>query len=182
MQITKFCHEFQVISGNNFSFYYIKKKKYLIFSIATKLKFIEMPNTIVVKKKKNLFFKNLASTSLGILTLINFQKNLLYMLNTFDKSFKKCLVVKGLGMRIRYKQSSNILMLKLGFSNLLTVAVPSGLKIFKNKNLIIMESSDASLVGNFANLIRTLRYPDSYKGKGIWYKNEIQILKPVKKV
>jgi len=85
-------------------------------------------------------------------------------------------------MRINYVQSLNVLKLKLGFSHLITITVPSGIKVFKNKNLLILESSEAFLVGNFANLIRNLRYPDSYKGKGLWYKNEIQILKPVKKV
>jgi ribosomal protein L6P/L9E len=36
-------------------------------------------------------------------------------------------------------------------------------------------------VGNFANKIKSYRLPDSYKGKGIWYKNEVKILKEVKK-
>ena len=142
-----------------------------------------LPESVMLKKKNNLlFFKNLTDTSPSNLQFANFQKNLSYLLKTLNKRFKKYLIVKGLGMRINYIQSLNVLKLKLGFSHLITITVPSGIKVFKNKNLLILESSEASLVGNFANLIRNLRYPDSYKGKGLWYKNEIQILKPVKKV
>jgi len=184
MQITKFHHEFQVVYNNKLDLYCVRKgKKYLIFFCETGLKYIMLPESVMLKKKKNLlFFKNLTDTSPSNLQFANFQKNLSYLLKTLNKRFKKYLIVKGLGMRINYVQSLNVLKLKLGFSHLITITVPSGIKVFKNKNLLILESSEAFLVGNFANLIRNLRYPDSYKGKGLWYKNEIQILKPVKKV
>ena len=32
-------------------------------------------------------------------------------------------------------------------------------------------------MGNFANSVRNLKYPDSYKGKGIWYKKRISNIK-----
>jgi len=51
-----------------------------------------------------------------------------------------------------------------------------------NKDVLTIEGNNATTVGNFANSVRNLKYPDSYKGKGIWYKNEFRTLKPVKKV
>ena len=50
-----------------------------------------------------------------------------------------------------------------------------------NKNLLTVEGTDASKVGNFVKLIRNLKFPDSYKGKGFWYKNEQRVLKEIKK-
>jgi large subunit ribosomal protein L6 len=57
----------------------------------------------------------------------------------------------------------------------------SRLNIKVNKNFIIVEGFDAVEVGNFSSKIRRLRVPDIYKGKGVWYKNEIKILKELKK-
>ncbi len=84
-------------------------------------------------------------------------------------------------MRINYLAKTHTLELKLGFSNLIFVSVPSSLKIYKNKNLLTIEGYNHSLVGNFAYLIQSLRYPDSYKGKGLWYKNQEYKLKLIKK-
>ena len=85
-------------------------------------------------------------------------------------------------MRIKYNQSFHKLQLKLGYSNIITINVPASIQIFKNKDVLTIEGNNATTVGNFANSVRNLKYPDSYKGKGIWYKNEFLTLKPVKKV
>ena len=49
------------------------------------------------------------------------------------------------------------------------------------KNIISVEGSDSVVVGNFTNKIRSLKIPDSYKGKGFWYKSEKEKLKEIKK-
>ena len=44
-----------------------------------------------------------------------------------------------------------------------------------------VEGFDKVTVGNFVNKIRNLKFPDSYKGKGFWYKNEVIKLKEINK-
>jgi ribosomal protein L6P/L9E len=50
-----------------------------------------------------------------------------------------------------------------------------------NKNILTFEGFDPVAVGNFANKVRSLKFPDVYKGKGFWYKNEVRSLKEIKK-
>jgi ribosomal protein L6P/L9E len=176
--------EFQIFCKYNFSFYYTKNNKFfLVFSNNSQLKFLQLSNCINITKRNNFFFfRVLNSTLIQPLKFINFQKKIGHLLNSINKNFKKYLIIKGLGLRIRYVNKSHLLKLKLGFSNLITILVPNNITIFRNKNLLIIEGNNPSNVGNFANLIRNLKYPDSYKGKGFWYKNEIRVLKPVKKI
>ena len=44
-----------------------------------------------------------------------------------------------------------------------------------------LEGFDPVAVGNFATKIKSLKFPDTYKGKGFWYKNEVKVLKEIKK-
>ena len=85
-------------------------------------------------------------------------------------------------MRIKYNQSFHKLQLKLGYSNIITIDVPASIQIFKNKDVLTIEGNNATTVDNFTNSVRNLKYPDSYKRKGIQSKNEFRTLKPVKKV
>jgi ribosomal protein L6P/L9E len=50
-----------------------------------------------------------------------------------------------------------------------------------NNTLLIAEGIEASTIGNFLKKIKNLKAPDSYKGKGFWYKNESKLLKEIKK-
>jgi len=94
---------------------------------------------------------------------------------------RKKLILKGLGLRTYYSRSSNILKLKLGFSHLILLTIPKSIKTFKTKSFLLLESYDAVCVGNFAQLLCQLKYPNIYTGKGIWLKNQLIKLKPVKK-
>ena len=49
------------------------------------------------------------------------------------------------------------------------------------KNRISIEGFNRSLVGSFAEKIKKFCFPDSYTGKGFWYKNEFKNLKQIKK-
>ena len=184
MQSKKFYPEFQVFFENDVDFFFTKEKKiFIVFSNKITSKSIEIPNFILVKKKeKNLFFKDIVRNSTTLLQFLNLKKKIVYLLQNLDKKFKKYLIVKGLGMRIKYNQWFHKLQLKLGYSNIITIDVPASIQIFKNKDVLTIEGNNATTVGNFANSVRNLKYPDSYKGKGIWYKNEFRTLKPVKKV
>ena len=72
--------------------------------------------------------------------------------------------------------------LKVGFSHIVSIDIPKNdVQVSINNNLILIEGSDPSIVGNYAARIRNIKIPDSYKGKGFWYKNEKKSLKEIKK-
>jgi large subunit ribosomal protein L6 len=176
-------NEISTFFDYSLKFVYTKTEKFLVFQNKDKsYHFIKIPSLLYIEKnKQKLKFKLVSSHRISFLFFFNFQKLLGYLIKTFNKKYKKILIIKGLGMRINYLSKSHILELKLGFSHLIYVAVPTTLKIYKNKNLLTVEGYSSSLVGNFAYLIQSFRFPDSYKGKGIWYKNQIFKLKIVKK-
>jgi len=71
---------------------------------------------------------------------------------------------------------------KIGLSHIVSLEIPShDVVVFLIKNTIVVEGINPVVVGNFLKKIKNLKIPGSYTGKGFWYKNEIKILKPVKK-
>jgi len=109
-----------------------------------------------------------------------FYSKLTVLNNDVEKVHTKKLLLKGLGLKATLLVF-NSLELKLGFSHSVIVRVPVEIKVSIIKNILIVESFDQIMLGNFAATIKNLRKPDSYKGKGISYKNEVLFLKTVKK-
>ena len=101
-------------------------------------------------------------------------------LKDFNRIFIKKLILKGLGLKVNLLNKLS-LQLKLGFSHLVDIVIPNNLIVSFSKSIIAIQGTDATAVGNFANLVKRKKLPDAYKGKGIWYKNEKLILKTVKK-
>lgn len=94
--------------------------------------------------------------------------------------FEKKLILKGVGYRAQMQ--GTVLDLTLGFSHPVKFDVPEGVTIQTPSNTeIIVSGIDKQLVGQVAANIREYRKPDSYKGKGIRYADEVVILKEVKK-
>jgi hypothetical protein len=185
MQFKYFYNVFRVFFEKDFDIFFTKYNKIiLIFYKKSVFELIEVPNFVFVKKvKDNIFFKFLAKDFSVFPKFVDFHRKVSHMLQRLDnKKYKKHLVIKGLGMRVKYFRFSNKLQLKLGFSNLILLNVPAGIEIYRNKDVLIIEGKNRTTVGNFANLVRSLKIPDSYKGKGIWYKNESRFLKPIKKI
>ena len=101
-------------------------------------------------------------------------------LQSFEKPIVKKLLLKGLGLKATLLSLEH-LELKLGFSHVVNIKIPSQLLVSVKKNTINIEGYDSVLLGNFLHKIRILKAPNVYKGKGIWYKNELKTLKVVKK-
>lgn len=95
-------------------------------------------------------------------------KNMLAGVNT---PYMKKLIVEGIGFKSDVKGTD--LHLALGFSHPVKVAIPAGLKVTADKNIITVSGIDCELVGQFAAKIRALKKPEPYKGKGIRYEGEI---------
>ncbi len=93
------------------------------------------------------------------------------MVEGVSKGYEKNLEVVGVGYRVE-KQGDKV-MLRVGFSHLVEVAVMPGVKIdVEGNNKIKITGIDKELVGEAASRIRALRPPDAYKGKGIRYSGE----------
>lgn len=93
------------------------------------------------------------------------------MVEGLSKGFKKELDIVGVGYKAQMKGAK--ISLSIGFSHLVEVDVPLGLKVTTPApNRIVVEGSDKQKVGEFTAKIRRLRPPEPYKGKGIRYLKE----------
>jgi large subunit ribosomal protein L6 len=97
------------------------------------------------------------------------------------EGFQQKLEIVGVGYRAE-KVGDN-LVLRLGFSHTIEVKPLSGINLnVEGANRIIVSGIDKEKVGRVAAEIRSLRPPDSYKGKGVRYAGEIIHLKAGKAV
>lgn len=133
------------------------------------------------------FFELIDDNAVFFLKDLTFLRDYNTFLSTFfshtsSSLIKKKLYVKGLGFRLSYDYTIKQLELKLGFSHIIRVDVPpyiSSINVLKN--CLIVECVDKALLGNFICTIRNLKSPDSYKGKGFFFKYQKDRLKTVKK-
>ncbi|GAA6166144.1 50S ribosomal protein L6 [Pelagimonas sp. KU-00592-HH] len=102
------------------------------------------------------------------------------MITGCTTGFKKELEIQGVGYRAQMQ--GNVLKLSLGLSHDVNFDVPAGITVTAPKPTeIIIEGTDAQLVGQVAANIREWRKPEPYKGKGIRYKGEFIFRKEGKK-
>jgi len=92
------------------------------------------------------------------------------MVEGVSKGFEKRLEVQGVGYGAEMKGTT--LVLHVGYSHPVEFAVPEGITIAVQKNIIVISGIDKQLVGETAANIRKVRKPEPYKGKGIRYVDE----------
>ncbi|MDR1207462.1 MAG: 50S ribosomal protein L6 [Rickettsiales bacterium] len=80
--------------------------------------------------------------------------------------------MKGVGFKATVKGRD--LVLVAGFSHDVILPIPEGLtvEIGAAPTEFTIKGIDKNLVGQFADMVRKVRKPEPYKGKGIFYKNE----------
>ncbi|CAH9109286.1 unnamed protein product [Cuscuta europaea] len=89
-----------------------------------------------------------------------------------SKGFDKKLQLVGVGYRAMVEGKD--IVLNLGFSHPVRMAIPDGLQVKVEDNTRITVSGyDKSAIGQFAASIRKWRPPEPYKGKGVKYANEV---------
>ncbi|MBM3283354.1 50S ribosomal protein L6 [Candidatus Gottesmanbacteria bacterium] len=76
------------------------------------------------------------------------------------------------GVGFRAQTSGSELVLDLGLSHPVKVKAPDGITFRVEENKIIVSGMDKQLVGQIAALIRKIKPPEPYKGKGIRYEGE----------
>ena len=100
-----------------------------------------------------------------------------------------------LGVLIGYRQQMNIvgigyqvnlnnktLVFKLGFSHVISILIPDSISAtcLKSRTLLL-KSMNYQKLQNFSALLRSLKFPNPYKEKGIYYLDEPILLKQGKK-
>ena len=94
------------------------------------------------------------------------------MVKGVSEGFEKSLNIIGVGYRASKKGDD--LEILIGYSNPVTVKAIEGISFdLPNQNLIVVKGIDKQKVGEVANMIRSIRKPEPYKGKGIKYKDEV---------
>lgn len=156
---------------------------------------IKIPSKIklnLVEKDSALFFSNGESSiklKISEKFKIIFTKNLLTIVSENNNNKNKQLLgayktliqndIKGLlqkfkitvnlkGVGFKTSLIKNQLQFKLGFSHEVFLEIPEGIiaQVFKPTQIILI-ASDLNGITQFANNIKRLKKPDSYKGKGI---------------
>lgn len=93
------------------------------------------------------------------------------MLKGVNEHFEKKLIIEGVGFKVE-PQGTN-LKFALGFSHPIIMEIPAGITAVVEKNNITISGASKEKVGQFAAVIRALKKPEPYKGKGIRYSDEV---------
>lgn len=94
------------------------------------------------------------------------------MVTGVTNGFEKRLKIEGIGYQ--GKVEKNAVVLTVGFSHPVPVPIPPGLTVeMPDATTIVVKGADKQLVGQFAAVVRRVRPPEPYKGKGIRYENEV---------
>lgn len=93
------------------------------------------------------------------------------MIKGVTEGYEKKLEIEGLGFKAQL--SGENLLLNVGFSHLVEIKTPPGIKFSLEKNIIVVFGADKELVGQTAAIVRKVKPPEPYKGKGIRYVGEV---------
>jgi len=93
------------------------------------------------------------------------------MVTGVTTGFQRTLEINGVGYRAEVR--GNAVHLTLGFSHPVVFQLPPGIQAKVDKQTVVtLEGSDKQLLGEVAAMIRELRPPEPYKGKGVKYAEE----------
>jgi len=87
--------------------------------------------------------------------------------------YTKKLEIVGVGYQAQLKKA-NTVALQVGFANQIVLEAPAGVKVVvPDATHITISGPDKQAVGQFAAVVRKVRPPEPYKGKGIRYEGEV---------
>jgi large subunit ribosomal protein L6 len=94
------------------------------------------------------------------------------MVTGVSSGFTKTLDIIGTGYKVEDK--GNHLLFNLGYSHSIEFKLPAGITAQVEKaNRLILQGANKETLGQTAAIIRQLRPPEPYKGKGIKYADEV---------
>jgi large subunit ribosomal protein L6 len=86
------------------------------------------------------------------------------------KGYEKSLEIVGVGWTAALAGKN--LKLTIGYANPIMIAIPEGVKVVVEKQIVRVSGPDKQAVGELAADIRSKRKPEPYNGKGIKYTDE----------
>jgi len=93
------------------------------------------------------------------------------MIEGVTNGYKKTLEIQGVGFKVEQKGKN--LVLSVGYANQITIAIPGNVTVaLEGPTKIHVSGADKQAVGQFAAVVRQVRKPEPYKGKGIRYEGE----------
>jgi large subunit ribosomal protein L6 len=102
------------------------------------------------------------------------------MVRGVGQGYQTDLEISGVGYRAQVQGKS--LQLQIGLSHDVSLPIPEGLTVTVEKNTqVSVKGADKAKLGQFCAVIRSLKPPEPYKGKGIKYKGEKILRKEGKK-
>ena len=108
------------------------------------------------------------------------RSNISNMVVGVSQGFSRKLEINGVGYRAAMQGGK--LVLSLGYSHPVEMAVPAGLNVaVENNTQINISGADKQLLGQFASEVRSKRPPEPFKGKGVKYAEEHIVRKEGKK-
>lgn len=173
--------------------YSFEKKKMLLIINSSCLKLLKLNFQIFVSKKaKIIVISNLSFTKISknrTKKLSNFQKidiNLIKqgILEISTVLFKKLKLI-GVGFRVFNINNVNyyLLLFKLGYSHFIYVKMLKHINFLNSKMIkLFFFSNYFKKLTQMLSIIRLLKKPEPYKGKGILYNSEKVFLKKKKKI
>ena len=131
---------------------------------------VDAEGVSVTSKDRSRLGKALAGT---------FASHLKNMVQGVETPYMKKLILEGVGYRVEVKGKD--IVLTVGFSHTVPLAIPDDVSATVEKNVIKLESANKESVGQFAADIRHIKPPEPYLGKGIRYEDEVVRRKQGKK-
>ncbi|MDD4624873.1 MAG: 50S ribosomal protein L6 [Candidatus Pacebacteria bacterium] len=131
----------------------------------------EIPEGILIEQKENEILVSPKSINKRNKSLWGLMRMLISnMVDGVQKGFEKKLEMQGVGFKANVQGSD--LVLEVGFSHDVKLSAPEGIAYSAEKNIITVSGIDKEKVGQAAAVIRRVRPPEPYKGKGIRYQGE----------
>src|SRR5277367_2205567 len=95
------------------------------------------------------------------------------MVQGVTSGYAKKLEIVGVGFQAQLKKA-NTVALQVGYANQVVLEAPAGVSVVvPDPTHITISGADKQAVGQFAAVIRKVRPPEPYKGKGIRYEGEV---------
>jgi large subunit ribosomal protein L6 len=94
------------------------------------------------------------------------------MVQGVTSGYAKKLEIVGVGFQAQLKKA-NTVALQVGYANQVVLEAPAGVTVaVPDPTHVIVSGADKQAVGQFAAVVRKVRPPEPYKGKGIRYEGE----------
>ncbi len=95
------------------------------------------------------------------------------MVEGVTTGYTKKLEIVGVGYQAQLKKA-NTVALQVGYANQVILEAPAGVSVtVPDATHVVISGADKQAVGQFAAVIRKVRPPEPYKGKGIRYEGEV---------